>query len=175
MVSEVWKEIPGFEGIYQVSNSGIILSVKRNKYRKIRTDKFGYSIIGLNKGGKQYQFFVHRIVAEVFIPNPDNLAEVNHIDGNKQNNRAENLEWCSHYENIHHAFDTGLMPRQLKPKKVERKREKGVKLTAIQVAEIRSQYIHGDLTFGCKPLARKYGVTPATIRQIARREIWREV
>lgn len=169
---EIWKDIPGFEGLYQVSNHGNILSVKRNKCRKIRKDKWGYSIIDLNKDSGQRRFFIHRLVAEAFIPNPGNLAEVNHIDGNKQNNRAENLEWCNHYTNIHHAFATGLMPHPLKPRKG--KRTRGTKLTERQVEEIRSQYIHGDLMFGCKPLARRHGVTPTTIRQIIRQEIWRE-
>ena len=169
---EIWKDIPGFEGLYQVSNHGNILSVKRNKYRKIRKDKWGYSIVGLNKDGGQKQLFVHRLVAVAFIPNPNNFAEVNHIDGNKANNSVDNLEWCNRYENAHHAFRTGLMPHPLKPKKETRPR--GMKLTKIQVKEIRSKYIPGDLVFGCKSLARMYGVTPTTIRQIIKQEIWRE-
>ena len=172
MAAEVLKDIPGFEGLYQISNHGRIYSVRYDRFRKPKVDKDGYMTISIGKEGNLRHFFVHRLVANAFVQNPHGFPEVNHIDGNKTNNAADNLEWCDHVANIHHAYNTGLMPHPMKPKK--EKRTRGMKLTERQVEEIRRQYIPGDSMFGCKPLARMHGVTPTTIRQIIRQEIWRE-
>lgn len=169
---EIWKDIQGYEGLYQISNHGRIYSVRYNRFRKPKVDKYGYMTISIGKDSNLCHFFVHRLVANAFVPNPNDFPEVNHIDGNKANNSADNLEWCDHYTNIRHAYNTGLMPHPLKPKKETRPR--GMKLTESQVKEIRSQYIPGDLIFGCKPLARRYGVAPTTIKQIINQQIWRE-
>lgn len=98
---EIWKNIDGFEN-YQVSIWGNI----RNKNRILTpyvTQK-GYLKIGLSKNGKNYKKRVHRLVAEAFIPNPHNLPQVNHKDGNPKNNSITNLEWCTNQENKSHAM-----------------------------------------------------------------------
>ena len=108
-MKEVWKDIKGYEGLYQVSNLGGIRSLnkfvntkgKSKRLIKGKTltpfcDKNGYLLVNLyDKDNKVKQFRTHRLIAETFIPNPNNLPEVNHIDENKQNNCIENLEWCT--------------------------------------------------------------------------------
>lgn len=108
-VGEIWKTINDFKN-YEVSNLGRIKSLPRPKTKggilKSQINKLGYSKITLLKNGKQYLFSIHRLVAEAFISNPNNLPEVNHKDGNKQNNCVDNLEWVTHSENIKHRFIT---------------------------------------------------------------------
>lgn len=90
--NEVWKDVEGYEGIYQVSNLG---NIKRDKKLKPLKAKSGYCIVCLCKDGKQETKYVHRLVALAFLPNPQNLPQVNHKDENKANNSLNNLEWCS--------------------------------------------------------------------------------
>jgi hypothetical protein len=114
-VEEVWKPIEGFNGRYEVSNMGRINSNVvpwKDTILKPRKNKpNGYLRVGLRKEPYSKIIFlrVHRIVAETFIENPENKAEVNHIDGDKNNNCIYNLEWVTREENIKHAFKTGLM------------------------------------------------------------------
>lgn len=112
MDQEIWKDIQGYEGLYQVSNFGNVKSVKRmgtnggtlaKSYYKI-----GYEKTLLCKGNKRKTYKTHLLVAQAFIPNPENKPQINHIDGNKQNNCVDNLEWCSAKENMEHAIRTGL-------------------------------------------------------------------
>jgi hypothetical protein len=161
---EVWKDIKEYEGYYQISNFGSVYSVRYKRYRKPRIDQHGYEYIGLNKDGTQKPFFVHRLVANAFIPNPENKAEVNHIDGNKLNNNICNLEWVTHDENMDHAFSTGILKRgeSKKTTKVAPTR----KLSKSIVMQIRSEYRQGERGFGYKALAKKYGVADKTIKAI---------
>ena len=94
---EIWKDIAGYEGLYQVSNLGRVRSVKHGKIRllKLGTDGHGYFQIKFSRGGKMKEFPVHRLVAEAFIPNPSNFPVVNHKDENPANNTVNNLEWCT--------------------------------------------------------------------------------
>ena len=121
---EVWKDIEGYEGLYQVSTCGNIKSlpkVRRNgtgtyiqkeRLLKPSNTSTGYKKVELCKDGKRKGFKVHRLVAIAFIPNPDNKPEVNHIDGNKINNNIDNLEWVTSSENSIHAYETGLNPNK---------------------------------------------------------------
>ena len=96
---EQWRDIEGYEGLYQVSNEGRVKSLGNNKSRKEKIlegvkNNCGYLRVGLCKDGNQVTKYVHRLVAEAFIPNPQNLPEVNHKDENPSNNCADNLEFC---------------------------------------------------------------------------------
>lgn len=119
-LEEVWKPIVGYEGLYEISSLGNIASTRRKvanytkngeKYFQIRNGKLlsihddghGYMHTKLSKNGKRYNVKVHRLVAEAFIPNPTSLREVNHKNGNKKDNRVENLEWVSPSSNCLHA------------------------------------------------------------------------
>lgn len=111
-MQEIWKDIFSYDGLYQISNFGNVKSFHRHKDGKtlnpvIATD--GYRRIGLRKQNKSKYAAIHRLVASAFIPNPINLPEVNHIDGDKLNNNLLNLEWCDRYRNIQHAHSIGLI------------------------------------------------------------------
>ena len=101
-MEEIWKDIKGYEGLYQVSNLGRVKSLKFGKERILKPGrkKIGYLIVLLyDNNGICKWFRIHRLVAEAFIPNPNNLPEVNHKDEDKSNNRVSNLEWCTRQYN----------------------------------------------------------------------------
>lgn len=123
---EEWRDIKGYEDIYQISSLGKVRSFDRiatfrgrwgtlvHKHIKgiIKSpnlDTKGYWYVGLYKEGKVHYFKIHQLIATAFIDNPYGYNEINHIDGNKQNNSIENLEWCTHAQNIQHAVRTGLL------------------------------------------------------------------
>lgn len=106
MGQEKWLDVVGYEGLYQVSDHG---RVRRNGHIKaVSVDHGGYVTVSLSRKSKQQTLKVHRLVALAFIPNPEHKKTVNHIDGNKQNNSINNLEWATHGENHKHAYRTGL-------------------------------------------------------------------
>ena len=104
-MEEVWKDIAGWEGSYQVSTYGRVKSLKYGKERILKTSKSsrGYLIVCLSIEGKIFNKFVHRLVAITFIPNPENKGDVNHIDEDKTNNRLENLNWMTAKENSNYG------------------------------------------------------------------------
>ena len=106
--TEIWKPKKDYEGLYEVSNFGRVKSLgngksKKSKLLKPGKNKQGYLFVIFYKNGKRKTFRVNRLVAEAFIPNPDNLPQVNHIDENKENNIVENLEWCDCKYNINYG------------------------------------------------------------------------
>lgn len=109
---EIWKDIEGYER-YTVSNLGNVKNNKTGKILSTRVASNGYLRVNLRKGNVKYEkptvMHVHRLVAKAFIDNPDNKTTVNHIDGNKTNNRVDNLEWATSKENTAHAIQHGLM------------------------------------------------------------------
>lgn len=108
---ELWKDIEGFEGLYQVSNLGRVRSYFREGTKGGIIKQFiinRYPKVHLFKDGVGKFIYTHRLVALAFIPNPENKPQINHINGNKYDNRAINLEWATSQENIQHAIDTGL-------------------------------------------------------------------
>lgn len=124
-MTEIWKDVVGYEGIYEVSNYGNVRThkdkrswLKRHKtwrywkqrHLKNKTPNGRDIRVALWKDGKVKDWLVHRLVAYAFIPNYDETKNsINHIDGNPKNNYVENLEWCNHKENNNHAFDNGLI------------------------------------------------------------------
>lgn len=120
IVTEIWKNIKDYEGLYQVSNLGRVKSMDRiitrkdgiSQFRKgiIKTPKInsdGYHTVTLSKNGNNKTLGIHILVARHYIPNPENKSEVSHIDFNRKNNRVDNLEWCTHQENIQHSSNNG--------------------------------------------------------------------
>lgn len=117
---EKWEEISGYEGLYQISSFGNAKSLDRiiktkqgyvcRKGRNIKPalNSCGYLCITLCKNGTRKTVFIQRLVAETFIANPENKKEVNHLNGNKLDNRIDNLEWCTHSENVKHAYSLRL-------------------------------------------------------------------
>lgn len=102
-MEEIFREIEGFEGLYAVSNFGRIKSLRKNIYLRYAANNAGYAIVILSKGGNQYKFYVHRLVAKAFVPNEKGYNEINHIDEVKTNNVSENLEWVNHSQNMRHG------------------------------------------------------------------------
>lgn len=122
MDKEVWEDIIGYENLYQVSNRGRIKSltkkvkgsrgqtiIRKEIYRKLKTTPFGYSTIQLHKEGLTKMFFVHRLVAQAFIPNFNNKPFINHKNGVKTCNDVSNLEWVTSSENMRHAYANNLV------------------------------------------------------------------
>lgn len=149
-----WKPIKGYVGQYDVSDTGLVFSHKTNRLLDCGLTTHGYRRVVLTTGHKSSFKHVHRLVAEAFIPNPDNLPQVNHKDGNRLNNRADNLEWCTHSENIQHAYDTGLKSGKLSPDDRQ---------------FICDHYIPRDPEFGTRGLARRFNVSQTAISQVLRK------
>lgn len=169
---EIWLDVVGYEGSYVVSNMG---RVKRIMHRKNKTNtlmtsspnKKGYHMVRFSVNGKAHTAFLSRTVAIAHIPNPENKPDVNHIgldengrSGNKNDNRAQSLEWSTRKENIDHAWKNGLST----PKKGER--HYNAVLTEKDVLEIRAS------TLKPKEIAMLYNVNLPTIYKILTRQRW---
>lgn len=172
----MWKPISGFEALYEVSDSGQVRSLTRiitdkaghsyqhqGKVIKPNKIKNGYLVVYLRKEGRTYPKYVHRLVAEAFVPNPNNFPIVNHLNGNKQNCNAPNLEWATYSRNNQHAYDTGL--------KLCGEHQFKARLTESEVIEIRK---NGKYTT-YENIAKKYNVSKATIRDVLVFKTWRGV
>jgi hypothetical protein len=170
MEEEIWKDIVGYDGRWKVSNLGRVKSLmgprgeKREKILKHGISK-GYCHVGLYKDRKMKNFFVHRLVAIAFIPNPENKPHVNHKKGDKLDNRACMLEWATCSENNKEAYRIGL--------KIGQKGEihGSSILSEPQVLEIRDRA--GTLTQ--KDMALQYGVSRATICHIINKKTWTHI
>lgn len=170
---EIWKDIPEYEGLYQISNLGNIKSLKREvkhnysgsinlKTRILKSSLGGkYLRVAFCKESKYKYIHVHRILALMFIENPDNLPEVNHIDGNKLNNKLENLEWVTRKENMFHAFKNGLAKSG--------ENCYNSKISNLQVIEIKKRYSKKNISQ--KQLAKEYKVDQALISRIINNKI----
>lgn len=176
MAIEEWKDVLGFEGMYEISSYGRVRSLSRmvpsvmsktgfrrmnGRIKKLGNHSAGYKCITI---GKSQTFLVHRLVARAFHANPDNKPFVNHKDGNKANNQLENLEWSTRQENETHAYSTGL-------KNSTGSHNVSAKLTEADVKVILS--MKGVCT--SDEMHKKYGVHIATINRIWQRVIWKHV
>ena len=108
MTREIWKDMEGYEGLYQVSNLGRVKRLKgkyisTQRILKLRVGTRGYLYVQLCKKGQRKYYTIHRLVAQAFLPNPENKPQVNHIDEDKTNNIISNLEWVTAKENNHHG------------------------------------------------------------------------
>ena len=173
MEKEIWKPVKEYEDFYEISNhgrlkrlartwnSGIYGNAKISRKETITLGSLtseGYYVFDLCKNGKSKKTKIHRIVAQHFLPNPDNHNVVNHKDGNKSNNHISNLEWCSQKFNNEHAYITKLR----KPK-----------LTNEEVLNIRSLYETGN--YAMKRLAEMHGVKYRTVWCIIHRKTWKHI
>ncbi len=138
-IQEVWKPIDGFPG-YEISNLGKVKSP--NKILKTTPNYSGYHLVTLCNSKKYITPRVHRLVAKAFIPNPNNLPEVNHLDGDKSNNKASNLIWCSSKQNMRHAIETGLIKQK--------------RLSLEEIKQIKFEYKNGKTV---PELAKKFGIS----------------
>ena len=175
---EFWKVIENFPN-YLISNRGNIKIVKTLKNVKLFTKDDGYVSYTLRLDNKGYYKYIHRLVAEAFVDNPNNKGQVNHINGIKGDNRAENLEWVTPAENIRHAIDTGLLKYKKKEKEIKNSKYSlgeevnGSKLTPEKVIEIRVLWELRE--FKQVELAEKFGVDNSTINDIIRRKRWKHI
>lgn len=169
---EIWKDVKGYEGRYQISNIGRIKSLERDKWSGTVYFKSKEIILSQSiKDGYYACSFLkkfispHRLVAIAFIPNPENKPCVNHINGIKTDNRVENLEWVTYKENVNHSDRIGL-------RNVKGENSPLAKLKMHEVLEIRELHKKGDMLQ--KDIARKYGVTAPAISGITRNIRWRD-
>jgi hypothetical protein len=151
--SEVWKDVSGYESRYSVSNTGLVksydlpfpnqltggVSIKKGKILKAWNSK-GYQRVGLVANGVHRFHFVHRLVAMAFIPNPNSLPHINHIDGNPRNNRPENLEWCTPMTNVTHARE--VLKRLGANKKKVFDKSTGRIYESIKEAHVQNRFSH---------------------------------
>jgi hypothetical protein len=170
-MQEIWKDIIGYEGHYQISNRGRVKSLARKDASqhtlkecilKPNLNKLGYPLVSLCKDGQPKTYKIHRFVAIAFIPNPYDKPEVNHKSGVKLDNRAENLEWVTHQENINHK-------NTILGKNNKGQNHGMAKLTEVSVLQIRKSSLK------IKELARMYQVSKTLIRLIKNKQLWRHI
>lgn len=171
---EIFKDIKGYEGLYQISNLGKVKRIPRNIVNKNGysllkemfltpyVDDVGYFRIGLKLNSKTTHRRIHRLIATTFIPNPENKPQVNHINGIKTDNRLENLEWVTSLENTNHAIKAGLIKRN-------GENNASSKLIEIQVLDIKERLKKGETG---SSIAKIYNVHASTISLIKRNIKW---
>lgn len=169
---EVFNPIKENEKSYQISSFGRVKSLNYNhtnqpKILKNNLQNTGYLAVSLNFNGKVKTISVHRLVAEAFIPNPDNKPFVNHINGIKTDNRAENLEWCTASENTNHGIKIGLI------NDIRGQKNIFSVLSESDVLEIRKRYSENKESY--KEIAKKYNVTPENISMIINKKTWKHL
>lgn len=178
-MKEIFVDIKGYEGLYQVSNFGRVKSLpspiklphggfgmRKEKFLKPGTIK-GYLGVVLTKDSINKGFSVHRLVATAFINNPENKEQVNHINSIKKDNRVENLEWVTRSENLIHSYNAGTHPSK-----------EGIlngrsKLTENQIVEIKKEALNSNIN--TIKLWEKYNVSRSTINRIVSGETWSHI
>jgi hypothetical protein len=159
---------------YYVTEDGDVYRLwkfKGFKKLKLYKNRYGYLKIDLSTDGQNKNYAIHRLVAEVYHSNPDNLPQVNHIDGDKSNNHISNLEWCNNSHNQKHAYQIGLQKRQ------SRKGEMGnnSKLTNEDIKWIRNNYIPNHNIFGQRAISQKFNISQSQISFIVNKKTWKHI
>lgn len=179
---ETLFDVVGYESLFWITKSGVVISKprlvnspicggSRRIAGKVLSPQLvrGYPAIQPTIGGVRKTLYIHRALAELFIPNPGNRREVNHIDGDRANHSIDNLEWCTHRENMAHAFRTGLAK---KPKTGPGEDSPSAKLNNESVRDIKRRLQRGETH---KSIARVYGVAPGTIGFISCGATWSHI
>lgn len=172
-MEEVWEDIKGYEGLYKISNLGRVKSLERwiynvnrkylSKEKILKPIKVGnYLGVQLSFKGKSEKFYIHRLVCEHFIIKIDGKTNVNHIDGNKENNVVDNLEWCNQSENNYHAFNNGLI------NSVGEKHHYAI-YSDDEVKELRKLYKTGK--YKQSELANMFGMSKMTVHRIVKNKL----
>lgn len=158
MAEEIWKDAYGYEEYFLVSSFGLIFSKRTNKILRQTTSGKGYLVINTRlkgRGGSSVSIRVHRLVALTFLQNPNGFECVNHLDGNKQNNALQNLEWYDHSRNLKHAYDTGLRSKE--------------KNTTLSLEQQKVAFkMKGRLGCSNRAIAKHIGVSPGVIHRLMR-------
>jgi hypothetical protein len=176
-MTEIWKDIKGYEGLYQVSNLGNVKSLSYRNHTSFSERELilkpwclkGYKGISLTRNNKPRRRLLHRLVAQAFIPNPENKPEVNHKDFDHGNNYVENLEWMTHLENICHAAKGGRFPDRRGIKNCK------VKLTEKQVHQIRSIWKNHKSNNTQSDIGRMFNVSKNHVYNILVRKYWQHI
>jgi hypothetical protein len=177
--TEIWKDIPEFQGFYQISNLGRVrscdryvakhkngaLSLLKGSLKKIVYEKNHYPFVDLYKNNKRSKQYMHRLMAIAFLPNPKNLKEINHIDGNKQNFSPSNLEWCSHIDNCLHAINTKLHDCQ---------GEQHHNATLLNETVIKIRELHQSGITQTE-ISKKFSINLRLVSKIVNRERWKHI
>jgi len=180
LLNEEWRPLARFDGVYEVSDLGRVRRAKPGKGTHVgkilRPGVVLYPMVGLSIGGVVTSECVHVLVLEAFVgprPGPSHKVTCNHKNGIKTDDRLANLEWVTHQENLHHAFETGLIDAEKQHARTPRgERNNRAKLTDVAVREIlATPHTYGS---GVR-LARQYGVNRATIERIRNGETWQHV
>lgn len=163
---EIWRNISGYENLYQVSNLGNVRSLNYNLTGKAKNLKAvdggkGYLIVSLSKNGKRKHFQVHRLVAIAFCenPNPDKYNQINHKDENKKNNRFDNLEWCDSKYNANYGMHNERMRKSLMNRKDRSKKvkciETGEVFASTKEVERQKGFAHTHISAACRGVLKQ--------------------
>lgn len=174
----VYKKIPGCDLDYFITTNGMVWSTSRKngieRFMKTHLNKTGYPCVGLKMGGKQKILLVHRLVAQAFIPNPENKPYINHKDGTRDNNNVDNLEWCTQKENVYHAIHVlhrwTTTEKQRKTASIYGKLNR--KLTMDDAIEIRRLYRSGE--YSSIQLSKMFGLSKGCVLRIIHNKSYRE-
>lgn len=160
---EVFKDVKGYEGCYMVSNYGNLISLHSGKPRELKSGKIhtGYISVKLQKDNKKFRTDIHRLVAQAFIDTDDFNKQVNHKDGNKENNHVSNLEWVSCKENINHSLKNKIKKTKISPEKVE-------ELCKFLSTKECSNYTYDDIS-------KKFNLDVKDLMPIVNRKRWTNI